>query len=433
MTSDKDDTAPVVEQAPVRRTASDDRPAPRGRSQTAPIESVGGPGPAGGWAPHRTDSRSLPETAEVLRPVHAAGIAPPLGGDDFDGAIEADGAAERTMGFDEAGSTLDDDQRAELQAAVARSMAAERRGMGAVLDAADPTGTVDFDEGVAHRYRDVPVLGGPEATVDFADSLDASLDRAIDDVSLEDNPTDVDFPRPDTRPLGGMDPPEWAAHVLKACRSLEAVHEDERTFEGRFDLDEDGVVGEPRSAAAGTDGFVLDVRRMHHLIGVIAEAVRAGSDNSPTSMVVADALTEVKPAESAVALTRGLIRALAARTTRQHKRLVAEFEAVDARRRALVTQRRLRADLAARMARLDASISAQAAAVARDEDRVQMLNQERKILDGLVELAELDGDSLDESPRDPQGRRAEAEEARNGSGRSTDEARGDKVRRLLGA
>ncbi len=431
--SDRDDERPVERGPRWRdRSATDEVPQPRLRQTTAPLESIDARGEApDGWrALGASAARSRGETAELLPLEVGVDLAAPLAIDD---GIEADDASERTIGFDEATSTLDDLDRSALQAAVARSLEAEHVSLGEILraGAAEPTGTVDFDESVAHRYRDVPVLGGPEATADFGDSLDASLDRAIDEVPLKEDPTDVDFPKPETRPLGGMTPPEWAAHVLTACRSLAAAHRDERTFGGRFDLDEDGVVGSAYPAEAGTDGFVLDVRRMHHLVGVIAEAVRAGGDNSPTSMVVADALTEVKPAETANGLVRGLLRALASRTARQHKRLTAEFEAVEARKRALASQRRLRADLAARMARLDASISAQAAAVARDEDRVQMLGTERTSLDGLIELTGVDPAALED------GAAREIYESRDdevdSNPRSVDEQRSDKVRRLLGA
>jgi len=417
--NDPDDRASrPVERGPAQRTRAE-QPRSRGRNETAPIESVAGhtSPPSGGWrAHHGSTDRARGDTAELIPPMHEAGIGAPLGLDDHDPAIE------RTFGFDEIISTFDDMKQAELDAAVARSLADEQAELDAMLD---PTATADFEAGVARRYRDVPLLAGPEATVDFGDSLDASLDQAIDDAPLRDNPTSVDFPRPATRPLGGMDPSEWAAHVLMACRSLASSHAEGQTFDGRFDLDEQGVAGTSRAAAPGSDSLVVDVRRMHHLIGVLAEAVRAGADNSPTSMVVADALTEVKPADSAAALARGLLRALSARTVRQRKRLEAEFEAVDARRRALATQRRLRADLAARMARLDASISAQAAAVARDEDRVQMLAVERASLDDLIGLV-----GVDAGEEAPEAARAASPPA---DARSAEETRSDKVRRLLGA
>ncbi len=386
------------------------------RRDTAPIEQIGGSAAAAFGA-----RRPRPGTAELIPPDGPVGIAPPLGGDDdFDEIDEI----ERTLGFDESAPLLDGATRDALRAEATRLAQAELT-PGVVFDSLDglddPSATADFAEDMARRYRSVSLSAGPESTIDFADGGDTSLDRAIDDAPVADNPTDVDFPRPDTRPLGGMTTAEWAAHVLTACRTLAAAHAEGRTFGGRFDLDEQGVVGDSIPAAPGTDGLMLDVRRMRHLVGVIAEAVRAGGDHSPTSVVVADALSALGPAETADALARALNRALAGRTIKQRKRLAAEFEAVEARRRALATQRRLRADLAARLARLDASISAQAAAVARDEGRVQMLTAEQRALESLGERVGVESsDGL--AAASPPG---EAEKAEG----SLDDA----VRRLLGA
>lgn len=402
-----------IERGPARRTRSDG-PKPLRRPVTAPLESLES---AAAATPRVEPTRRRSDTSEMLPQAGFDGIVPLF--DDIE--FEADGPIERTLGFDEALSTLDEEDQAALKRAVARSLEAEQ----AALVGEDASSTVDFDADTARAYAGV----SPDETIDFAlggpDSMD-SLDQAIDAAPLEDNPTDVDFPRSDTRPLGGMDPPEWAAHVIKACRTLGEIHEDGRTFDGHFDLDETGVKGQARRADAGSDSLIVDLRRMHHLIGVIAEAVRAGSDHSPTSLVVADALAELKPAESAAALGRDLMRALGARTTRQHRRMEAEFEAVDARRRALATQRRLRADLAARLARLDASISAQAAAVARDEDRVNLLNTERKALDELMALV---GAEPSSGPRSLEGAGSSVDEP----ARDADEDRSDAVRRLLGA
>jgi len=158
---------------------------------------------------------------------------------------------------------------------------------------------------------------------------------------------------------------------------------------------------------------------MQHLIEVIADAVRASSDHSPAAVVVSDALAELRPREDARSLARALRRALEARARKQRKRLDAEFDAIEARSRALSTQRRLRADLAARLARLDASIAAQAAAVSRDEDRTSMLHDEKRALDvlgGLVDGIDGMGTSLDEpikagGSREPKARQVSPEDA----------------------
>lgn len=385
-------------------------PQPPARRDTAPIEQVDYP--AG------RDGRLRRGTGELIPPEGARpGIAAPLGLDDDELAD-----IERTLGFGESAPLLDEAAREAMRLQAERAPA-EEMDPGVLFGSldGDPMTTADYAVDVALRYRDVPLSFGPESTVDFADSLDASLDRAIDEVPLAENPTDIEQPRPDTRPLGRMTTAEWAATVLTACRTLAEAHAAGRTFAGRFDVSEGGVVGEAGPVLPGGGGQALDVRRMRHLIGVIAEAVRAGGDHSPTSVVVADALSALGPAETADALARALHRALESRTTRQRKRLAAEFEAVDARRRALVTQRRLRADLAARLARLDASISAQAAAVARDEDRVQMLTAEQRALDGLGELVGVeDGEP---APAAGESQRPPVDEG------SLDDA----VRRLLGA
>lgn len=402
-------------------TRYDGRDPQPARRDTAPIEQVGHPvttAPLADIRPEREGRRDRLRrgTAELIPPEDARPrIAAPLGLDDDDLAD-----IERTLGFES--TPLFDDAARDALRAQAERVTVEDMDPGVLFGSldGDPMTTADYAADVALRYRDLP-SGGAESTVDFADSLDTSLDQAIDAAPLAENPTDIEAPRPDTRPLGRMTTAEWAAHVLTACRTLAELHAAGRTFGGRFDMTEDGVVGEAGPVLPGGGGQALDVRRMRHLVGVIAEAVRAGGDHSPTSVVVADALSALGPAETAEALARALHRALESRTTRQRKRLAAEFEAVEARRRALSTQRRLRADLAARLARLDASISAQAAAVARDEDRVQMLTAEQRALDGLGELVGVeDGEA---APTTGEAQRPPVDES------SLDDA----VRRLLGA
>lgn len=249
-------------------------------------------------------------------------------------------------------------------------------------------GTIDYDR---------KALPDVERTIDYGNASDLrAIERSMDltDVSLGDllDESEVD-------PVADVSPARWALVVCAACDALALVHGSGRTYGGELEFDRIGLVGQTRPQRPGGRGIAADLAVLQARLRILADALRAADAPDRAIQVLADALADLGPVDSAIELGLRFRQALDDRSRQRQSRLKAEFETLEARRRALTSQRRLRAELSARLARLDASIAAQEAAVDRDAQRSKGLASERKALDGLMDtVRQRRGDPADANP-----------------------------------
>lgn len=285
---------------------------------------------------------------------------------------------------------------------------------GAALEPADPDGPAGqtADLGVRDDHPELDRAAEPPATAprraprpaiagapDY-DALDAPLDGPTGTADFGSaapllDALDAPAPEPEPEPDADAGPPAiataWTERLTAAVDDLVIAHARRETWRGQFGIGERGLTHQPGPARSDAE-LDADLARLHALLTAAAAAVRQDATRAPAAIVVADALARLEAPTDAPALARALRRALYTRTRKRRARLDAEADAVDARRRALQSQRRLRADLAARLARLDASIAAQDAAVRRDEIRARNLDAERADLDGVFERVDVPSD-----------------------------------------
>ncbi len=252
------------------------------------------------------------------------------------------------------------------------------------LDDADPPARPARVPAPDYEALDAPI-DGPTGTADFGSA--APVLEALDV---------LDAPAPEPEPRGEAGPPAiataWTQRLTAAVDDLVIAHARGETWRGHFGIGDRGLTNQPSPARSDAE-LDADVARLHALLTTAAAVVRQDATRAPAAIVVADALARLDAPTDAPALARALRRALYTRTRKRRARLDAEADAVEARRRALQSQRRLRADLAARLARLDASIAAQDAAVRRDEERAVNLDAERLDLDGVFDRVDVPSDA----------------------------------------
>ncbi|MCA9538116.1 MAG: hypothetical protein KC620_04475 [Myxococcales bacterium] len=219
------------------------------------------------------------------------------------------------------------------------------------------------------------------------------------------HPTETQFTviRPDqsrqeTAPFIHIDPAAFARTVCRACAELAREHAAGQTFGGRLQIGPDGLVGAPGPVVDEATDFADDLAALRHVAESWATSVRGAGRADRAARAVADALIDVGEVPDPLEFAREFRHALANREQQSRQRVASERAALGAHERALASQRRLRDELAARLARLDASIAGQEDAVGREETRRAALDQELRGLARLVNMFDDVGGLLTHRP-----------------------------------
>lgn len=179
---------------------------------------------------------------------------------------------------------------------------------------------------------------------------------------------------------------DWLDALLTLASGLADAHRSGWTANGRLKI---GAGPRPALEPDQPDGrgarsdFSVLVTQADRWI--TEQAGRGPLDAS--GRVLAEALVDAGDAEDLSGWIQHLMTALVDRATRSRARLESEQTGMEGRRSALLVQRRLRARLAERLDRLDASMGALERAVALEETRLPLLYAEVRNLDELREAS----------------------------------------------